>query len=79
VQPGKLVYFYTSHTPWMEDYINRNPGIVLEEHVRDIPGYDKSKGSLVMWSDGSMTKEHDSYLNESQGEASRCDQADTQK
>jgi hypothetical protein len=73
VQPGKLVYFYTSYTPWMKDYINRNPGIVLEEHEREIVGFGKKNRSVVMWSDGSVTHEHDSYLNESQGEVSQCD------
>ena len=65
MKKGDLVNFYSTVAPFQEDYVNRNPGIILA--FRDpMPGpgdHPFNKGSAyVLWANGEMTKEWESYL-----------------
>ena len=63
---GDLVNFYSSVESFMSDYSTRNPGVVLAaEPPKSFlnPSKNIDKGSAyILWSDGTMTKEHISYL-----------------
>ena len=51
---GDMVYFYSTYMPFKKDYADRNPGIVLEK--------SKTESACVLWSNGDVTNEHNSYL-----------------
>ena len=66
-QPGDLVNFYSSFAPFLQSYIDRNPGIVLcvrepSQEDKDQSNFDIKGSVTVMWSDGSITSEHSSYV-----------------
>ena len=57
---GDLVEFFSSFGMFMKDYSKRNPGLVLNFKP---PVDTRSQGSAqVLWSDGSITREHSSFL-----------------
>ena len=62
---GDLVEFYSSVTSFMQDYKDRNPGIVLS--VMDVKKssdgkWPARKSAEVMWKDNTVTSEHSTYL-----------------
>ena len=57
---GDLVEFFSSFGMFMKGYTKRNPGLVLSVKA---PVDSRARGSAeVLWSDGSITSEHSSYL-----------------
>jgi len=59
MKSGDLVHFYSSYPVFMKDYRSKNPGLVLSTKS----SIDSPKGSAsVLWSDGSLTNEHITYL-----------------
>ena len=54
MNPGDLVYFYSTFLPFEQDYRSRNPGVVLEKRPRE--------SASVLWANGDITNEHLSYL-----------------
>ncbi len=75
-QPGDLVNFYSSFALFLESYEHRNPGIVLS--VKEPPEPNElnfnMKGTVtVMWSDGSITSEHSSYVISANNKEGHCE------
>ena len=65
VKKGDLVEFYSTVTSFMQDYEDRNPGIVLTvmDVKQSIDGkWPARKSAEVMWKDNSVTSEHSTYL-----------------
>ena len=63
---GDLVNFYSTYRPFVDSYRLRNPGIVLDDKVSVDP---MSCGTAtVLWSDGTVTSEHSTYLSEASDE-----------
>ena len=63
LKKGDLVRFYSSVEAFQRDYLERNPGVVLATSSTKSTINFKSPGSAyVLWADGSMTKEHLTYL-----------------
>jgi len=65
VNKGDLVEFYSTVTSFMQDYEDRNPGIVLKvtEVGKSIDGkWPARKSADVMWKDNTVTTEHSTYL-----------------
>ena len=64
LEVGDLVIFVSTFHPFQRDYDNRNPGIVL--HIKGSPYKEAIGGErmsvTVMWSNGEVTKEHHTYL-----------------
>ncbi len=63
---GDLVDFYSTVDSFMSDYSERNPGVVLaarppKSFLNASKNIDKGS-AYILWSDGTMTKEHISYL-----------------
>ena len=61
IKKGDLVKFYTGNPGWQKEYQDRNPGIVVASQKPTRNHYDKGH-AYVLWADGSMTREHLSYL-----------------
>lgn len=61
INQGDLVNFYTSNPVWQRDYASRNPGLVVASQEPDGRYVDKGH-AYILWADGSMTREHLSYL-----------------
>ena len=60
MREGDLVEFFSSWGAFMSEYTERNPGLILSFKP---PVDSRAKGSAqVLWSDGSITREHSSYL-----------------
>ena len=57
---GDLVEFFSSFGMFMKDYKKRNPGLVL--NVKQPVDTRARASAEVLWSDGSTTHEHSSYL-----------------
>ncbi len=65
MKKGDLVNFYSTVASFQKDYINRNPGLVLasRDPAPNSTRMSFDRGSAyVLWADGSMTKEHTTYL-----------------
>ena len=66
ISTGQLVNFYSSVKSFQEEYLHRNPGVVIaSEPPKTFLNAAKNidKGSAyVLWSNGDMTKEHLTYL-----------------
>jgi len=58
---GDLVNFYTSNPVWQRDYRGRSPGVIVASQQPGNEYYDKGH-AYVLWADGSITKEHLTYL-----------------
>ena len=61
MKTGDLVNFYTSNPVWRKDYKGRSPGIILASEQPSGNYYDKGH-AYILWADGSMTREHLTYL-----------------
>ena len=61
INSGDLVNFYSSNPVWLKDYKRRNPGIVVASQQPNGKYYDKGH-AYILWADGSMTREHMTYL-----------------
>ena len=62
---GDLVNFYSTVASFQSDYLARNPGLVIasKEGSSNSTKHSYDRGSAyVLWSDGSMTREHLTYL-----------------
>ena len=65
MQKGDFVNFYSTVASFQKDYRMRNPGLVID-YKEAAPtatkmSWDRASAS-VLWSDGSITREHASYL-----------------
>ena len=62
---GDIVNFYSTVASFQNDYRNRNPGLVISckeaSPTATKMSFDRAS-ACVLWSDGSMTREHTSYL-----------------
>ena len=61
ISKGDIVNFYSTVASFQEDYRTRNPGIVIASQKPNRKHYDKGH-AYILWADGSMTREHLSYL-----------------
>tara|TARA_B100001094_G_C18150045_1_gene783134 strand:- start:1176 stop:1379 length:204 start_codon:yes stop_codon:yes gene_type:complete len=61
INKGDLVNFHTSNLAWKKEYRARNPGLVVASQSPNGKHYDKGH-AYILWSDGTMTREHMSYL-----------------
>ena len=64
---GDLVEFYSTHTPFQDQYDVKNPGLVMDiifpKYKKELKEGQKIMPSAkVMWSDGTFTKEFITYL-----------------
>jgi hypothetical protein len=66
VKVGELVNFFTTFEPFRAGYEKRNPGIVLT--VKESVNPESRGSAIVLWSDGSVTSEHSTYLVEAHDE-----------
>jgi len=66
VKVGELVNFFTSFEPFKRGYEQRNPGIVLS--IKEPVDIRAQGSATVLWSDGSVTSEHSTYLVEARDE-----------
>jgi len=64
IKMGDLVEFSSSF--FGREYHDRNPGLVLEVTVTMLDLYKElggtRKSALVLWNDGTTTKEHSTFL-----------------
>ena len=61
IKEGDLVNFYSTVISFQKDYRYRNPGVVVaSEEPRG--GYVDKGHAYILWADGSMTREHHTYL-----------------
>ena len=65
MKSGDLVNFYSTVESFQRDYHVRNPGLVISykeaSPTATKMSWDRAS-ACVLWSDGSMTREHASYL-----------------
>jgi len=65
INKGDIVNFYSTVASFQKDYRMRNPGLVIDYREASPTAtkmsWDRASAS-VLWSDGSMTREHTSYL-----------------
>jgi len=60
---GELIRFYSSFESFQREYDKRNPGVVLKiKRHKSSQDYSKRLSAEVLWSDGSITSEHATYL-----------------
>ncbi len=62
---GNLVKFYSTVTSFQKDYDERNPGLIIAAQPSSPTATKHSwdrASAYVLWSNGEMTKEHQSYL-----------------
>lgn len=60
IDKGSLVNFSSGYWGFQMEYAHKNPGIVVEVKK---PVDPRARGSAtVMWSDGSITTEHSTFL-----------------
>ena len=65
MKTGDLVNFYSTVASFQKDYCTRNPGLVIASRKASPTATNMSwdrASAYVLWSDGSMTREHASYL-----------------
>lgn len=62
VNEGDIVNFYSSNRVWLSDYKGRNPGIVIANQEKVGTRYYDKGHAYILWADGSMTREHHTYL-----------------
>ena len=61
INKGDIVNFYSTVASFQKDYYTRNPGIVVASQKPNGKYHDKGH-AYILWADGSMTREHLSYL-----------------
>ena len=62
---GDLVNFYSTVASFQKDYSGRNPGLVIAARASSSTATKHSwdrASAYVLWANGDMTKEHQSYL-----------------
>ena len=62
---GNLVNFYSTVASFQKDYNRRNPGLIIAAQPSSPTATKHSwdrASAYVLWSNGDMTKEHQSYL-----------------
>ena len=61
INKGDIVNFYSTVASFQENYRTKNPGIVVASQEASGEYYDKGH-AYILWADGSMTREHMTYL-----------------
>ena len=60
LKEGSLVNFYSGYWGFQMEYSHRNPGLVLE--IKKPVDARARRSAKVLWSDGSITTEHSTFL-----------------
>lgn len=62
---GDLVNFYSGVSMFQKDYCDRNPGVIIAHNggsVTATKAFGFQGSAYILWANGEMTKEYDTYL-----------------